>query len=135
LDRESQLVLAEFWANAVFDQWSRASLAIEDDVSLTGERIIKVLERPSTRRGLPPDIRADSGHQLHSWALDQWAQEHGVRLQFFEVDHADIESLMRGCAKNDSIGTSSFRSAMREARSKGGTSNTIANLPIQAWTI
>src|SRR5690242_13855676 len=36
-----------FRAFAVLDEWSRESLAIEVDVSLTGERVVRVLERLS----------------------------------------------------------------------------------------
>jgi len=41
-----------FRAFAVLDQWSRESLAIEVDFSLTGERVTGVLERVRTMRGL-----------------------------------------------------------------------------------
>jgi putative transposase len=41
-----------FRAFAVLDQWSRESLAIEVDLSLTGERLTRVLERLHTTRGL-----------------------------------------------------------------------------------
>jgi len=66
----------------VLDEWSRESLAIEVDFSLTGERVIRVLERLSIERGLPLVIQADNGPELRSRVLDQWAYEHGVKLQF-----------------------------------------------------
>src|SRR5229473_2333665 len=85
-----------FRAFAVLDQWSRESLAIEVDVSLTGERVTRVLERLRTTRGLPLVIQADNGPELRGRALDQWAYEHGVRLQFIEpgkpIQNAHIES-------------------------------------------
>ena len=85
-----------FRAFAVLDQWSRESLAIEVDVSLTGERVTRVLERLQTTRGLPLVIQADNGPELRGRALDQWAYEHGVRLQFIEpgkpIQNAHIES-------------------------------------------
>ena len=85
-----------FRAFAVLDQWSRESLAIEVDVSLTGERATRVLERLRTTRGLPLAIQADNGPELRGRALDQWAYEHGVRLQFIEpgkpIQNAHIES-------------------------------------------
>jgi putative transposase len=49
-----------FRAFAVLDEWSRESLAIEVDVSLTGERVTRVLERLHTERGLPVVIQADN---------------------------------------------------------------------------
>jgi putative transposase len=85
-----------FRAFAVLDQWSRESLAIEVDVSLTGERVTRVLERLRTTRGLPLVIQADNGPELRGRVLDQWAYEHGVRLQFIEpgkpIQNAHIES-------------------------------------------
>ena len=47
-----------FRAFAVLDKWSRESLAIEVDVSLTCERLTRVLERLHTMRGLPSVIQA-----------------------------------------------------------------------------
>jgi putative transposase len=85
-----------FRAFAVLDQWSRESLAIEVDLSLTGERVTRVLERLRTTRGLPLVILADNGPELRGRVLDQWAYEHGVRLQFIEpgkpIQNAHIES-------------------------------------------
>jgi putative transposase len=85
-----------FRAFAVLDQWSRESLAIEVDVSLTGERVTMVLERLHTVRGLPSVIQADNGPELRGRVLDQWAYDHGVRLQFIEpgkpIQNAHIES-------------------------------------------
>jgi len=85
-----------FRAFAVLDQWSRESLAIEVDLSLTGERVTRVLERLRTTRGLQLVIQADSGPELRGRVLDQWAYEHGVRLQFIEpgkpIQNAFIES-------------------------------------------
>ncbi len=68
-----------FRAFAVLDQWSRESLAIEVDFSLTGESVTRVLEQLRTTRGLPLVIQADNGPKLRGRVLDQWAYEHAVR--------------------------------------------------------
>jgi len=85
-----------FRAFAVLDEWSRESLAIEVDVSLTGERVTRVLERLRGERGLPLVIQADNGPELRGRVLDQWAYEHGVKLQFIApgkpIQNAYIES-------------------------------------------
>jgi putative transposase len=85
-----------FRAFAVLDQWSRESLAIEVDISLTGERVTRVLERLRDVRGLPAVIQADNGPELRGRVLDQWAYDNGVRLQFIEpgkpIQNAHIES-------------------------------------------
>jgi putative transposase len=85
-----------FRAFAVLDEWSRESLAIEVDLSLTGERVTRVLEQLRNRRGLPTVIQADNGPELRGRVLDQWAYDNGVRLQFIEpgkpIQNAFIES-------------------------------------------
>jgi putative transposase len=85
-----------FRAFAVLDEWSRESLAIEVDGSLTGERVTRVLERLSIDRGLRLVIQADNGPELRGRILDQWAYEHGVKRQFIApgkpIQNAYIES-------------------------------------------
>jgi putative transposase len=80
----------------VLDEWSRESLAIEVDVSLTGERVKRVLERLTGARGLPMVIQTDNGPEFTGRVLDQWAYESGVKLQFIEpgkpIQNAFIES-------------------------------------------
>ncbi len=85
-----------FRALAVIDEWSRESLAIEVDRSLTSERVIRVLERLGVERGWPMLIQSDNGPEFTSRALDQWAYRHQVHLQFIEpgkpIQNAFIES-------------------------------------------
>jgi putative transposase len=85
-----------FRAFAVLDEWSRESLAIEVDFSLTGERVTGVLGRLSLERVLPCVIQADNRPELRGRVLDQWAYEHGVKLQFIApgkpIQNASIES-------------------------------------------
>jgi putative transposase len=80
----------------VIDEWSRESLAIEVDVSLTGERVKRVLERLGSGRGLPAVIQSDNGPEFTGRVLDQWAYERGVKLQFIEpgkpIQNVFIES-------------------------------------------
>jgi putative transposase len=83
-------------ALAVIDHWSRESLAIEVDVSLTGERVKRVLERLRASRGLPEVILTDNGPEFTGRVLDQWADDNKVRQQFIEpgkpIQNAFIES-------------------------------------------
>jgi putative transposase len=85
-----------FRALAVIDEWSRESLAIEVDVSLTGQRVTRVLDRLAIGRGLPAVIQSDNGPEFTSRVLDQWAYDNQVRLQFIEpgkpIQNAFIES-------------------------------------------
>jgi putative transposase len=80
----------------VVDCFTREAPAIEVDTSLPGARVVRVLEALAEQRGLPSTLRMDNGPELTSRALDQWAYEHGVELQFIEpgkpVQNALIES-------------------------------------------
>jgi transposase InsO family protein len=84
-------------SDATFYTWRSESLAIEVDLSLTGERVTRVLEQLRNRRGLPAVIQADNGPELRGRVLDQWAYDNGVRLQFIEpgkpIQNAHIESV------------------------------------------
>jgi putative transposase len=99
---DSLLSGRHFRAFAVLDQWSRESLAIEVDVSPTGECVSRVPERLRTTRGLPLVIQADNGPELRGRTLDRWAYEHGVWLQFIEpgkpIQNATSNRSMAGCA-------------------------------------
>jgi len=44
--------------------------------------VIHVLERVAAAQGLPPSIVCDNGPEFAGKALDRWAYEHGVTLQF-----------------------------------------------------
>lgn len=64
------------------DNMSRESPAIEVDRSLTGQRVVAVLERLAVQRGLPQVLQVDNGPEFTSQALDTWAHLHGVKLAF-----------------------------------------------------
>lgn len=69
----------------VVDAYTRESLAIEVDTSLSGVRVARVLERVTQERGArPADVVLDNGPELTSRALDQWAYEKGIHLQFID---------------------------------------------------
>ena len=81
----------------VVDTYTRESLAIEVDTSISGERMARVLDRIIAERGAQPEeIVMDNGPEMTSRALDQWAYEHGVRLRFIApgkpVQNCFIES-------------------------------------------
>jgi putative transposase len=68
----------------MIDEWSRESPALEVEVSLTGERVTRVLERLGNARGGPPVIQSDHGPEFTSRVMAHWAYEPGVRLPFLE---------------------------------------------------
>jgi putative transposase len=80
----------------IVDTVSRVSPAIEVGVSLTGERVVAVLERLRRTMGRPERIAIDNGPEFISKALDAWAYRNGVQLEFSRpgkpTDNAFAES-------------------------------------------
>lgn len=78
------------------DNFSRVSSAIEVDFSLTGKRVVEVLDRLKVTCGLPKVIKVDNGSEFISQAMDEWAYRNGVKLEFSRpgkpTDNAFIES-------------------------------------------
>lgn len=85
-----------FRAFTIVDDCSRENPAIEVDTSLTGARVVRVLDRIAEERGLPEVIVCDNGPEFISKAVDRWAYEHGVKLHFIQpgkpTQNAFIES-------------------------------------------
>jgi putative transposase len=79
-----------FWGRkirmlTVADVFTREALAIEVDTSLSGVRVARVLDRViGEHGGRPKEIVLDNGPELTSRALDQWAYQRGVQLQFID---------------------------------------------------
>jgi len=63
----------------IVDDYTRECLAIEVDTSLSGVRVVRVLEELKQRRGLPWQIRSDNGPEFVSRAVDQWVYEQGLQ--------------------------------------------------------
>ena len=68
----------------VVDDFSREALAIEIDVGLPSDRVIRVLERIVAWRGYPSKLRSDNGPEFVSAALAEWAEAHGIELEFIQ---------------------------------------------------
>ncbi len=59
-------------------------LGIEIDLNLPARRIIRVLDRVAAWRGYPEKLRVDNGPELTSVRMAEWAEEHGVSLEFIQ---------------------------------------------------
>lgn len=66
----------------VVDLWDRRSPCLEPDRSITGERVARRLEALRLQGQCPQVIRMDNGSEFTSKALDRWAHEHRVKLEF-----------------------------------------------------
>lgn len=68
----------------VLDDFNLEALAIEVDTTLPAARIIWVLDRVMAWRGCQAKLRLDNGPELVFVALAEWAERHGVELEFIE---------------------------------------------------
>lgn len=68
----------------VVDDFNREALAIEIDLSLPALRVIGVLDPIAATRGYPARLRLDNGPEFISLVLADWAEKHGVVLEFIQ---------------------------------------------------
>jgi putative transposase len=80
----------------IVDDYTRECLAIEVDMSITGERVARVLGRLIEGGRKPQMIVVDNGPEFTSKALDAWAVRNRVQLRFIDpgkpIQNAYIES-------------------------------------------
>jgi putative transposase len=104
----------------VVDAYTRECLAIEVDQGIRGEHVVAVLDGLRFLRGVPKTIRVDNGPEFISKALDRWAYENGVTLDFSRpgkpTDNAFVESF-NGRFRAECLDTHWFLS-LSDAREK-----------------
>lgn len=109
----------QFRLLTLVDNFSRESPQIEVDFSLTGKRVVEVLERLKWTRGLPQAIKVDNGSEFISKAVDFWAYQNKVKLDFSRpgkpTDNAFIESF-NGRVRQECLSQHWFES-LAEAKS------------------
>lgn len=88
----------------IIDDYNRESLAIEIDTSLTGQRVVRVLERLFEMRGRPKRIRVDNGPEFISNVLETYLAQCGVELRNIQpgkpVQNAFVER-NNGCLRRE----------------------------------
>lgn len=104
----------------MIDEFSRESLAVEVDTSLSSKRVIRVLDRLKMERGLPLEIGIDQGPEFTSKILMGWAKDNGVNLHFCtpgdKNENAFIESF-NGRLRDECLNASWFTS-VQDARNQ-----------------
>jgi putative transposase len=85
-----------FRALTVVDVFTRECPAIEVGQSLKGEDVVRVLNRIKGQRGAPKMLFCDNGSEFSRQAMDWWAYQNGVRIDFSRpgkpTDNAHVES-------------------------------------------
>ena len=111
----------KFRALTVVDNHTRECLAIEVAQSLTGDDVVRVLTNIAKKRHqYPLRTQADNGPEFVSLALDKWAYENGVTLDFSRpgkpTDNPFIESF-NGSLRDECLNTNWFMS-LEDAKKK-----------------
>ena len=124
-------------ALTVVDAFTRVALAIEVDQGIKGDRVVAVITRLALIRGAPRTIRVDNGPEFVSKALDRWAYENGVTLDFSRpgsrLTMPSSNPSTVACAMNASMHTGSCRWPTRRARSRRGGGNTTRAVLTLSW--
>ena len=68
----------------VIDDFNREAIGMEVDFSLPSERVIRELKQIISWRAKPEVIRCDNGPEYISAAIQAWAQEWGIRLEYIQ---------------------------------------------------
>ena len=80
----------------VVDQFTRECLVLLADSSLTGQKVALALAQVVAERGTPVSITVDNGSEFYSRAMEAWAYQYAVQLDFIRpgkpVENSYIES-------------------------------------------
>lgn len=110
----------KFRALTVVDTWSRYCLAIHVDQGIRGEQVMEVMQQLQAQHGVPQRITVDNGSEFISKALDRWAYDNGVTLDFSRpgkpTDNPYIESF-NGSFRDECLNVNWFLS-LDDAREK-----------------
>ena len=97
----------------MIDQFSRQSPLIEPRSGFSGRDVVAALERIVARIGAPVSITVDHGTEFTSKALEEWAYQRGVKLDFTHpgkpTDNSHIESF-NGRLRDECLNVSQFTS-------------------------
>ncbi|MCG9117001.1 DDE-type integrase/transposase/recombinase, partial [Laribacter hongkongensis] len=68
----------------IIDDFNREALAMDIDLSLPAERVVRALDQVIEWRGKPTAIRSDNGPEYVGKTQTEWAQRNGVRLDHIQ---------------------------------------------------
>ena len=104
----------------VIDQWSRESVIVEPQYAYSGQGVAELLEHWVATNGAPVSITVDHGTEFTSKALEAWAWERGVKLDFIRpgkpTENGYIESF-NGRLRDECLNVNQFLS-LADAKEK-----------------
>jgi putative transposase len=86
----------------IVDDFSRVCVGQLVDLSISGARMVRLLDELSDTRGLPNTLVLDNGPEMTSKAMFFWSRKHGVKLHFIQHTHSHGEQrfLTLGASRN-----------------------------------
>jgi putative transposase len=96
----------------VIDNWSRQSVLLEVGFRLNGHSVVEAFNRVARKERLPLSITMDHGTEFTSRALDEWAWQNKVQLDFTRpgklTDNGLSESL-NGRLRDECLNVNEFQ--------------------------
>jgi len=123
----------------IIDQYTRECLCLYADRSQTGEKVTEHLDRLIILRGAPESITSDNGSEFTGKAMDHWAHQAGVKLNFIRpgkpVENGYIESF-NGRLRDECLNVEVFLD-LSDARgnSTSGEGTTTNSVRTARWRI
>ena len=68
----------------LIDEFTRECLAVEVGISMTSERVRKILQRVCADKGSPELMRSDNGSEFIGKAVNEWLAKNGIKPIFIE---------------------------------------------------
>jgi putative transposase len=110
----------KFRVLTVVDVFTRECLAVHADSSLSGKKVAAILDTVAAARGYPKEITVDNGTEFFSKAMDAWAYQRTVKLDFIRpgrpMENGYIESF-NGRLRDECLNAELF-SDLLDARRK-----------------
>lgn len=96
----------------VIDDYARDALAIEIDISLTAQRVIRTLDQLCDWHGAPEAIRSDNGPEFRSHLVQEWARARSIQWNFIQpgcpAQNAYVERF-NGTYRSEVLDANQFR--------------------------
>ncbi len=106
----------------IMDDYNREVLAIEAEISMPSQKVIRILDKIIFSRGKPERIRVDNGPEFISDKLDNWCKEQKIQLVFIQpgkpMQNGYVERL-NGSLRRELLNAYVFRT-MNEVQQKIG---------------
>ena len=119
----------------VVDDFNREALTIAIDFNLLAQRVVRELDQIAALRGYPLKLRTDNGPEFIAVDLADWAEQHGVTLEFIKPGKPMQQGSIAVTAKRCST-CSCFRAWKKFVNNrKSGSRSTTKSGHITLWEI